>query len=82
MSFVKKLWKNRVSDYPTRRLITPVGQGDAFVAEIERNDATITVRGTTVTVDSFSLSSYCWAQNDEGGETTSNTNTVYTCTIT
>jgi hypothetical protein len=45
-------------------------------------DATITVRGTTVTVDSFSLSSYCWAQNDEAGETTSNTNTVYTCTIT
>ena len=45
MSFVKKLWKNRVSDYPTRRLITPVGQGDAFVAEIERNEGTITEEG-------------------------------------
>ena len=45
MAFVKKLWKNRVSDYPTRRLITPVGQGDAFVAEIERNEGTITEEG-------------------------------------
>ena len=45
MAFIKKLWKNRVSDYPTRRLITPVGQGDAFVAEIERNEGTITEEG-------------------------------------
>ena len=45
MAYQKKQWKNRVSDYPTRRLITPVGQGDAFVAEIERNEGTITEEG-------------------------------------
>ena len=45
MAYQKKTWKNRVSDYPTRRLITPVGQGDAFVAEIERNEGTITEEG-------------------------------------
>ena len=45
MAYQKKTWKNRVADYPTRRLITPVGQGDAFVAEIERNEGTITEEG-------------------------------------
>ena len=45
MAYNKKIWKNRVSDFPTRRIITPVGQGDAFTAEIERNEGTITEEG-------------------------------------
>lgn len=35
--------------------------------------ANITVWNGNITINSFSLSSYCWAQNDENGASTSNT---------
>lgn len=43
--------------------------------------ANITVKNGTVMINSFSLSSYCWAANDENGKSTSKTAYTSKCTV-
>jgi hypothetical protein len=45
MAFTKKEWKNRVSDNPYRRKLTPVGGGDAYLVDVQRNEGTILQEG-------------------------------------
>ena len=43
--------------------------------------ANITIKNGTVMVNSFSLSAYCWAANDENGKSTSKTSNTSNYTI-
>lgn len=45
MSFPKKTWKNRISDEPSRRLLTPTNGGDAYTVDVTRAEGTITQEG-------------------------------------
>lgn len=45
MAFPKKTWKNRISDEPSRRLLTPTNGGDAYTVDVTRAEGTITQEG-------------------------------------
>jgi hypothetical protein len=50
MAFVKKEWKDRVSEYPTRRLLTDVNTGTETYVSVVRSEGTIRETG-----DAFQL---------------------------
>lgn len=47
MSFISKLWKNRESEYPTRRILTNTSDGTTTTVTVERSEGVITEAGDT-----------------------------------
>lgn len=47
MSFITKLWKNRESEYPTRRILTNTSDGTTTTVTVERSEGVITEAGDT-----------------------------------
>lgn len=45
MAFEKKTWTDRESQYPRRRLLTPVEEGDAVLYTVSRAEGTVTHEG-------------------------------------
>ena len=45
MAFQQKEWKNRLSEHPTRRLLTPTDGSDAFEVDVTREEGTIMQQG-------------------------------------
>lgn len=45
MAFQQKEWKNRLSEHPTRRLLTPTDGSEAFEVEVTREEGTIMQQG-------------------------------------
>lgn len=43
--FIKKIWKNRQSEHPSRRTITNVDTGETQIVEVQRAEGTISQEG-------------------------------------
>jgi ABC-type transport system substrate-binding protein len=53
MSFIKKTWKDRISQYPDRRTFVDVNTGVAFTADVQRAEGDITEPGTQLNATNF-----------------------------
>ena len=51
MSFVSKIWKNRISANPNRRVLTPTGNTNEY--EVTRSEGTITEEGDMFSADTM-----------------------------
>ena len=45
MGFLKKLWQDRVSEQPQRRLLTPTDGGEAFSVDVTRQEGLVIQEG-------------------------------------
>lgn len=45
MAFIAKEWKNRLVEYAGRRRLTIVATGESFIADVERNEGTVSQEG-------------------------------------
>ena len=52
MSFVKKEWKDRVSEYPTRRKLIK-SDGSAEIVTVERSEGTVSVEGDAYSAETM-----------------------------
>lgn len=53
MSFLKKLWKNRESQYPSRRTMTRVDTGASMTYDVERAEGVVTQVGDDFSAESM-----------------------------
>lgn len=53
MSFVKKTWEDRISEYPTRRKIIDVDSGGEKMVDVERAEGEVANAGTALSADNF-----------------------------
>lgn len=53
MSFEKKTWEDRVSQYPNRRKIIDVDSGVESTVDVERAEGEIANAGTALSAESF-----------------------------
>jgi len=51
--FNKKTWKDRESQYPRRRLLTPVEEGDAALYTVSRAEGTVTEEGDAFSAENM-----------------------------
>lgn len=51
MGFIKKIWQNRVSAYPNRRLLMPTGETNVY--DVSRSEGTVTTEGDAFDADTM-----------------------------
>lgn len=68
MSFEPKEWKNRLSENPTRRTLTPVDGGSPMVVDVTRNEGTIMQQGDPFNADNMNDLERRIAEGIGGGE--------------
>lgn len=52
MGFVKKVWKNRISEYPTRRTLTKE-DGSTELVTVSRSEGTVSQEGDAFSADNM-----------------------------
>lgn len=52
MGFVKKVWKNRISEYPTRRMLTKE-DGNTELVTVSRSEGTVSQEGDAFCEDNM-----------------------------
>lgn len=70
MSFEQKEWKNRLSEYPTRRTLTPTDGGTPMEVDVARSEGTVMQQGDPFNADNMNDLERRIAEGIGGGETT------------
>lgn len=68
MSFEQKEWKNRLSEYPTRRTLTPTDGGTAMTVDVTRAEGTVMQQGDPFNADNMNDLERRIAEGIGGGE--------------
>lgn len=78
MSFVKKTWEDRISEYPTRRKIIDVDSGDERIVDVERAEGEVVNAGTALSADNFNdLEERIFTTFNEVGEEIEEVNSTF-----